>query len=198
MASWFTANDGTMWLIAGLGNPGSRYAWNWHNSGYRTLDLLAVRHRIAIDRIRFHGLTGDGKIKDSRCLLLKPTTFMNRSGESIREAAAYYKISPDHCLVLYDDIDIPLGQIRIRENGGPGTHNGMRSVVQCLGSEAFPRIRIGIGPQPEQWDIADYVLSDIPDSVRSTVLETLTRACDAVESLLQDGLAAAMNRFNRR
>ena len=193
-----TLNDGTVWLVAGLGNPGRKYEQNWHNSGFQALDILARRNRLTVDRIRFQGLIGQGRIGADRVILLKPTTYMNRSGASIRETAAFFKIDPSHCLVLYDDVDIPLGQIRIREAGGPGTHNGMRSIVASLSGENFPRIRIGIGPQPAQWDIADFVLSDVPDSEKETWLQAATRAAEAVESICRDGLQAAMNQFNRR
>ena len=192
-----TLVDGNTWLIAGLGNPGRKYELNWHNSGFQALDILARRNRLTVDRIRFHGLIGQGKISEDRVILLKPATYMNRSGDAIREAAAYYKIDPSHCLVLYDDVDISLGQIRIREAGGPGTHNGMRSIVASLCGENFPRIRIGIGPQPEQWDIADFVLSDVPDHEKETWLQSATRAAEAVEAICRDGLQPAMNQFNR-
>jgi PTH1 family peptidyl-tRNA hydrolase len=191
-------DDSEMWLIAGLGNPGRKYEQNWHNSGFQALDILARRNQLTIDRIRFQGLIGLGKIGETRVMLLKPTTYMNRSGASIREASAFFKIEPSHCLVIYDDIDIPLGQIRIRENGGPGTHNGMRSIVASLGGENFPRIRIGIGPQPEQWDIADFVLSDVPEQARESWMQSATRAAEAVETVCRSGLATTMNQFNRR
>ncbi len=190
--------EDTIWLVAGLGNPGLQYVKNWHNCGYRALDLLAERHKLTVDRIRFHALSGLGLIGGSKCLLIKPTTYMNLSGESIREASAYYHIDPGHCLVIYDDVDIRFGQIRIRENGGPGTHNGMRSIVRSLGGGQFPRVRIGIGPQPELWDIADYVLSDVPESAWNDHAAALSTAADAVEMILQKGIDAAMSHYNHR
>lgn len=190
--------DETLWLIAGLGNPGRKYELNWHNSGFMALEILAQRHKIDVSRIRCKGLMGQGRIGGQKCHLLKPSTYMNLSGESLREALAYFKIPPANCLVLYDDIDIPLGQIRIRESGGAGTHNGMRSIIGQLGREDFPRIRIGIGPQPDKWDIADYVLSDIPADQRELFWQALNKAADAVEMTLRDGLAQAMNQFNRK
>lgn len=186
------------WLIVGLGNPGRKYEQNWHNSGRMALEILAQRHKIAISRIRCKGLFGQGAISGNKCLLLEPTTYMNLSGESVQEALAYYKIPPANCLVLYDDVDIAVGQIRIRESGGAGTHNGMRSVVGLLGGGSFPRVRIGIGPQPEQWDIADYVLSDIPAELQETFRQALNKAADAVEMILGDGLDRAMNQYNRK
>lgn len=188
----------TTWLIIGLGNPGRKYELNWHNSGFMALEILAQRHKIDVSRIRFKGLLGQGTIGGQKCLLLKPSTYMNLSGESMREAMTFFKIPPANCLVLYDDVDIPIGQIRIRENGGAGTHNGMRSIVGMLGSDNFPRIRIGIGPQPAQWDIADYVLSDIPADCREEFWQALNKAADAVEMTLRDSLAQAMNQFNRK
>lgn len=190
--------DQTTWLIVGLGNPGRQYEMNWHNSGYMALEILSQRHKIAVSRIRCKGLLGQGAINGSKCLLLRPTTYMNLSGESVQEALAYYKIPPANCLVLYDDVDIAVGQIRIRESGGAGTHNGMRSIVGQLGTVEFPRVRIGIGPQPEQWDIADYVLSDIPADTRESFWQALNKAADAVELILRDGLGSAMNRYNRK
>lgn len=186
------------WLIIGLGNPGRKYELNWHNSGFMALEILAQRHKIDVSRIRFKGLLGQGTISGQKCLLLKPSTYMNLSGESMREAMTYFKIPAANCLVLYDDVDIPIGQIRIRENGGAGTHNGMRSIVGLLGSEDFPRVRIGIGPQPTQWDIAEYVLSDIPAELREDFWQALNKAADAVEMTLRDSLAQAMNQFNRK
>jgi len=186
------------WLIAGLGNPGRQYEMNWHNSGSMVLEILSRRHSIRISRIRCQGLIGQGLIGNCRCYLLRPTTFMNRSGESVRQALAYFRIPLQNCLVLTDDVDLPFGQIRIRETGGAGTHNGMRSVVGSLGCEDFPRIRIGIGPQPENQDIADFVLEDIPADQRESFSQILAKAADAVEMILQDGLAQAMNQFNRK
>lgn len=186
------------WLIAGLGNPGRKYELNWHNCGYMVLDILARRHKINIDRIRFKGLLGQGRIAGEKCLMLKPSTYMNLSGEAIAEAMDYHKIPTARCLVIYDDVDIPAGQVRIREAGGSGTHNGMRSIIGRLGRDDFPRIRVGIGPKPEQWDIADYVLSDIPPARRELMQQILDNAADAAETILKDGLDRAMNIFNRK
>jgi peptidyl-tRNA hydrolase, PTH1 family len=188
----------TSWLIVGLGNPGRQYAQNWHNCGYQVVEILAQRHKVAVSRIRCKGLLGQGTIAGQRCLLLKPATFMNLSGQSVQAALAYYKIPPDRCLVIYDDVDIATGQVRIRERGSAGTHNGMRSIVAELGREDFPRVRVGIGPQPQEWDIADYVLSDIPEASRETLWQALNKAADAVELIVSEGLARAMNQYNRK
>lgn len=184
------------WLLAGLGNPGNKYSLNWHNCGYMVLDVLAQRHEIKIKRIRFKGLTGRGKIGQASCLLLKPATYMNHSGEAVQAALSWHKIQTNKFLVIYDDIDLPLGQIRLRNSGGPGTHNGMRSIVEKIGREDFPRLRIGIGPKPAGWDIADYVLSDISSAQREAFRQVLHYAADTVEVLVNDGIQLAMSRFN--
>ncbi len=185
-------------LVAGLGNPGKEYARTFHNMGFRALDRLSDQLRIPLDRLRFKGLSGMGRVGDTHVLLLKPATFMNLSGESVREAAAFYRIPPEKVLVLYDDIDIEVGRIRIREQGGPGSHNGMKSVVARLGSDQFPRIRIGIGPLPEEWDIVRYVLSAIPEQSREALDQAIGRAAEAAELCIREGVMKAMNRFNTR
>lgn len=187
-----------IFLVAGLGNPGREYARTFHNMGFLALDRLSDRLRIPTDRLRFKGACGLGRVGDGQVLLLKPATYMNLSGESVREAAAFYKIPPERILVLYDDIDIEIGRIRIREQGGPGSHNGMKSVIARLGSEQFPRVRIGIGPLPEHWDIVKYVLSAVPEDRQATLDQALDRAAEAAETCVREGVMKAMNRFNTR
>jgi PTH1 family peptidyl-tRNA hydrolase len=187
-----------LWLVAGLGNPGRQYETNWHNCGYMVLDILSQRHQIPISKIRFRGLTGQGPIAGRKVLLLKPTTFMNLSGESLREAMTFYKIPPARTLVIYDDLDIPVGEVRLRPGGGSGTHNGMRSIVSALGRDDFPRIRVGIGPLPPGWDLVNYVLADVPAEQQPLLFTALNRAADAVEIILRDGLEAAMNQTNQK
>jgi peptidyl-tRNA hydrolase, PTH1 family len=184
------------WLVVGLGNPGAKYERTWHNAGFMAVEILAQRHGIRVDRIKFKGLCGQGTVAGERVVLLKPATYMNLSGESVQEAAAFFRIPMDRVVVLLDDVDLPRGQIRIRPAGGAGTQKGMKSVVERLGTEGFPRVRIGIGPVPERWDIADFVLSEIPESERTTMYDALCRAADAVEASVKDGVATAMNRFN--
>jgi len=188
--------DQNIFLVAGLGNPGREYARTFHNMGFLAVDRLASRLNIPIDRLRFKGVCGIGRVGSTHVVLLKPATYMNLSGESIREAASFYKIPPEHILVLYDDIDIPIGRIRIREQGGPGSHNGMKSVIARLGSELFPRIRIGIGPLPEHWDIVKYVLSAVPETHHKDLEEAIDHAAAAAETAIREGVAKAMNRFN--
>ena len=192
------AESDSVWLIVGLGNPGARYEKTWHNVGFMALEILSQKHKIKIDRIKFKGLYGRGSIGDSSVILLKPTTFMNLSGESVREAAAFFRIPKERIIILYDDLDIETGLIRIRQNGGPGTHNGMRSVVSCLASEDFPRIRIGIGPLPEKWQLVDYVLSEIPADRQKLCFEGLESAAKATEIAVCKGVDLAMNRCNVR
>jgi PTH1 family peptidyl-tRNA hydrolase len=186
------------WLIVGLGNPGGKYARNFHNAGFMALEILSQRHHIAVDRIKFKGLYGQGQIAGQKVILLKPATFMNLSGESLQEAMAFFKIPPERILVLYDDLDIAIGEVRMRPNGGPGTHNGMRSIAQHLGGGQFPRVRVGIGPLPPHWELVNYVLSDIPQGQQESFWQALNKAADAVEMTLRSGLEAAMNQVNRR
>jgi PTH1 family peptidyl-tRNA hydrolase len=187
-----------LWLVAGLGNPGRQYEKTWHNCGYLVLEVLSQRHQIALNKIRFKGLTGQGVIAGRKVILLQPTTYMNLSGESLREAMAFYKIPTQRTLVIYDDIDLPTGQIRMRPGGGPGTHNGMRSIIGQLGRQDFPRVRVGIGPLPENWELANYVLSEIPQDQQKQMFEAFGRAADAVEKTLRDGIESAMNQANQK
>ncbi len=184
------------WLVVGLGNPGDKYARNWHNLGWMALDIFAEKHRAEIRRIQFKGLTGKVRIGDIEAILLKPTTYMNLSGESVREACDFYKIPPENVLVLVDDIDLALGVIRLRDKGGAAHHNGMKSVIQHLGTEAFPRLRLGFGPQDRHKDIVDVVLSDIPKKYQEVVFEQLTTAAEGIPLILQEGVEQAQSKLN--
>lgn len=175
-----------MWLIAGLGNPGDKYAYTWHNCGFLTAELLADRNNITLDKSKFKGTYGKGKIAGKDAIILKPSTFMNLSGESILPAAAFFKVEPKHIIVIYDDIDIAIGSIRVRSKGSAGTHNGMRSVIKCLSTQDFPRVRIGTGPVPERWDLVDYVLSEIPKDIRQTVYASFEDAAAACEKYIAE------------
>lgn len=177
-----------MWLVVGLGNPGKQYTYNWHNCGFMTLDVFAQRNKIAISKVKFKGELGQGEIAGEKVVLLRPQTYMNLSGESVREALAFYKIPVEKLIVFYDDIDIPIGTIRVRQNGGPGTHNGMKSIISCLGSQNFPRIRVGCGPVPPQWDLADFVLSDIPKDCQNQMFDAFTEAAEAAEKQIMENL----------
>lgn len=175
-----------MWLVAGLGNPGDKYAYTWHNCGFLAAELLADKNNISFDKSKFKGTFGKGKIAGEDVIILKPSTFMNLSGESIVPLANFFKIPANHIIVMYDDIDIAVGTIRVRAKGSAGTHNGMKSVIKCLGSQEFPRVRIGTGPVPEKWALIDYVLADIPKDQREVVFKSFEAAADAVEDYIRN------------
>ncbi len=190
-------NASVSYLIVGLGNPGAEYAKTRHNTGFRALDLLAEKYGIRVVTSKFNALVGDGMIGNYRCILMKPQTFMNASGEAVGPAAAFYKIAPDHIVVLYDDIYLPIGKLRIRKNGSAGGHNGMKSIISHVGSEDFPRIRIGVGLKPSpDYDLAAWVLGKIPKEDEPLFGETLTKACDAIPFVLDRKFEEAMCKFN--
>lgn len=191
------------WLIVGLGNPGSEYAHNRHNVGYWTVNRLARLHGINL-KARTLAALGEGKIAANDVVLLKPRTYVNKSGDAVAPAMRRWKSAPDHVLVIYDDLDLPAGRIRIRAGGGDGGYKGLKSMIASLGTRDFPRIRVGIGrphvagePSWEPEVVGDYVLSN-PDSQQAKTLQgAVGRAADAVEMVLRDGLEAAMNRYNK-
>lgn len=185
-------ND-NIWLIAGLGNPGGKYERTWHNMGFMVLEFLAQKYNIKITKIKFKGIYGQGEINGQKVILLKPATFMNNSGESVREAVSFFKIPEERTLLIYDDIDIDIGNIRIRPQGSAGTHNGMRSVISHLNTSSFPRIRIGIGPLPDSWQIIDYVLSEIPDMQKEAVFEAIKASVQVIEDLLGKGIMKSVS-----
>lgn len=188
---------GEIFLIAGLGNPGSKYDNTRHNVGFDAIDYLSAKINIKLSKIGFKGVYGEGDVDGSRIILLKPQTFMNLSGESIRDIAAWYKLSMERLLVIYDDIDLEPGKIRIRPKGSSGTHNGMKSIIYQLQSDAFPRIRIGIGHAPEKWDLADYVLSKFSKEDRTVINGSIEKAADAAMTVVENGVEKAMNSFNK-
>ncbi|HZJ90301.1 MAG TPA: aminoacyl-tRNA hydrolase [Oscillospiraceae bacterium] len=185
------------WLIVGLGNPGKRYENTWHNLGRLALQTLADRHHLSVNKIRFKALTAEGFICGQPVLLLAPETFMNLSGESVRAAAEYYKIPREKIIVLYDDIDLDVGMLRIKGQGGAGTHKGMKSIIYQLSSENFPRIRIGMGPRPVG-DMVDIVLAKIPSSDHKIVQESLDAAAESCELIIQGEIATAQERYNHK
>ena len=185
------------WLIVGLGNPGSRYEYTRHNVGFMVADELGEREDIPIQRLRYHALTNTAVIGGQGVLLMKPTTYMNLSGEAVGEAARFYKLDPGHVLVISDDVDLPLGKLRIRTGGSAGGHNGLKSIIQHLGSDQFPRLKVGVGGKPHpDHDMADWVLSKLRGEDLKVMEEAVGRAADAVECYLRDGPQKAMNRFN--
>lgn len=183
-------------LIVGLGNPGKKYAFTRHNVGYLTLDLIAEALNIEVKTIKFQGLYGEGNFRGQKVRLLKPETYMNESGRSVRACAQYFKIPPEEILVLTDDIDIPFGTIRIKRSGSAGTHNGLKSVIYQLQSDQFPRIKISVGQKHPQQDLASFVLSGFPKDDGPVIEESLERARDAAIAILTEGLDRAMNQFN--
>ncbi len=183
-------------LIAGLGNPGPQYAANRHNIGFRCLDRLAAAHGLTFDRRQKRALTARGVIAGREVLLVKPQTFMNESGRAVVPLARFYKVPPARLLVVYDDLDLPPGTLRLRPSGGSGGHRGMRSIIAQLGSQEFPRLRIGIGRPPGRMDPAAYVLQDFAPEEWPLMEETLARAIAAIEVWLTEGLDAAMSRYN--
>lgn len=187
-----------MIAIAGLGNPGLRYAKTRHNAGFETVDLLSVMLRISVSRSRFHALVGEGSYQGVRLALLKPQTYMNLSGQSIAEAMRWYKIEPQHMLIISDDIDLPPGVIRLRSKGGAGTHNGWKSILQETGTDLFPRIRIGTGAPPPQWDLADWVLTGYSEENRQVMENAFALAAEAALCFAEHGIDLAMNRYNKR
>lgn len=185
------------WIIAGLGNPGLTYENTRHNTGFMAIETLAERHDGDFKKMQFQADCGDVMIGQTRCLLMKPATFMNRSGDAIGKAADFYKISAAHVLVLYDDIALPPGKIRVRPKGSAGGHNGMKSIIAQLGTEEFPRVRIGIGAKPDpRYDLADWVLSKYTEEDLQTLRPALEHAAEAAEYIVQGDLNRAMNQYN--
>jgi PTH1 family peptidyl-tRNA hydrolase len=182
-------------LIVGLGNPGRKYQNNRHNIGFMVVNRLSERSGIPISRIQQKSIIGDGRINGSRVFLVKPQTFMNRSGESIAALSRYFKVPLPKLLVIYDEIDLPLATLRLRERGGSGGHNGMKSIIQQIGQD-FPRLRIGVGRPPGRMEPADYVLRDFGSSEIEIVEGMIESASEAVETFILYGLEVAMTRFN--
>ena len=185
-----------MYLIVGLGNPEEDYSKTRHNMGFNTINKLAKQYNIEINKKKFKGLYGTGVIEGKKVVLLKPQTFMNLSGESIREIIDFYKIDIEDVIVVYDDIDIEPGIIKIRKKGGAGTHNGMKSVLQHLGNQEFSRIRVGIGSPENKGDLVNYVIGSIPNEEIEKLDKGTTLAKDALVELIKNGVDIAMNKFN--
>jgi len=185
-----------MKFVVGLGNPGLRYARNRHNVGFQIVDAFAAAHGLRFDRFQFKARIADGRLDDQRFLLIKPQNFMNLSGEAVRPLVSFYKIDLADLLVVYDDLDLPLGRLRLRPFGGAGGHNGMRSLIHHLGSDRFPRLRVGIGRPSGSMDPADYVLQDFTPDEEAVMALTRATAVQAIAVWLREGLDAAMNRFN--
>jgi PTH1 family peptidyl-tRNA hydrolase len=187
-----------MYLIIGLGNPGLRYAATRHNVGFMAVEAMAAAKGLRIEKSEREGLTADFFHNGEKVKLVKPQTYMNASGRCVRQLVDYYDVPLSQVLVIYDDIDLALGNLRIRKKGGAGTHNGMRSIVTELGSGDFPRIRFGTGMVPPQWDLADFVLAKMDPDTAAAVDEMCREAVAAAEAYLNRGIDYAMNQFNHR
>ncbi len=184
-------------LLIGLGNPGKNYENTRHNVGFDTIDYLSQKNNIRLSKIGFKAVYGEGEIEGIRVILLKPQTFMNLSGESVRDIVAWYKIPLERVIIIYDDIDLDAGKIRVRPKGSSGTHNGMKSIIYQLKAEGFPRIRIGIGRPPEKWDLADYVLSKFSKEDREIIDQSIQKAAEAAIMVAKSGPEKAMNCYNK-
>lgn len=184
-------------LVVGLGNPGNKYTYTRHNSGFLCLDMLSQKLNFRIDRLKFKSLICDTKINGHRCIVMKPQTFMNNSGEAIRECANFYKIKPENIIVIYDDISLDVGKLRIRRKGTDGGHNGIKSIIYHLNSDQFPRIKVGCGKKPHpDYDLADWVLSEFKKDEQKALEPALENACKAIELLLDNQIDKAMNLYN--
>lgn len=193
----FRSSSDSDYLVVGLGNPGSKY-WNTrHNVGYAALDALASSLGVQVDRVKFQGLTAQATLEGHKLILLKPTTYMNLSGQSVQAAAKFYKIPPERIVILSDDISLEPGRLRVRKSGSAGGHNGLKSIIASLGSQDFPRVKIGVGAKPHpDYDLADWVLGVFPLDQRKAMEETYARAAEAAKVLILQGPEAAANRFN--
>ena len=187
------------WLVVFLGNPGLRYEGTRHNAGFMAADAFSQKHDVRISRARFRALTAQCGIGGDQVLLMKPQTYMNLSGEAVGQAARFYKIPPEHILVLSDDITLPIGALRIRTKGSSGGHNGLKNIIEVLGTDAFPRIRIGVGSPPHpDYDTIDWVLSVFRDQDAEDMAEAASRAADAAECYIAEGPEKAMNRYSQK
>ena len=190
-------NGDSMYIIVGLGNPENKYAGTRHNIGFSAITALADANGISVDGKKHKALIGKGIVGGQKVLLAMPQTYMNLSGESVRELVDYYKIDPaEQLIVIYDDIALPPGKLRIRPKGSAGGHNGIKNIIARLGGQEFPRIRIGVGEKPKGWDLVDYVLGRFPREEEPQIREALERACKACETIMNEGMETAMNRFN--
>lgn len=188
-----------MFIIAGLGNPDRQYEGTRHNVGFDVIDRIADKYNIAVDGRKHRAFVGKGVIEGRKVILAKPQTYMNLSGESIRSLADYYKIDAEHeLLVVYDDINLDVGSLRIREKGSAGGHNGIKNIIACMGTQIFPRIRVGVGEKPSKYDLADYVLGHFSKAERALMDEAYDSAAAAAVMILSGRIQDAMNEYNRK
>ena len=190
-------SGGVDWLLVGLGNPGDQYENTRHNVGFMVIEELADRANVPVQKLKYRALTNTATVGGQKVLIMKPITYMNLSGEAVRQAVDFYKVAPDHVLVISDDTSLAVGRLRIRKGGSAGGHNGLKSIIQHLGSDQFPRIKVGVGEKPHpDYDLADWVLGKFVGEDKKTIDAAVKRAADAVECIIADGCDKAMNRFN--
>lgn len=191
------SQGGIEFLIVGLGNPGAKYEITRHNAGFLWADLFAESMDTEIKRLKYHALTAEVSIDGHRCLLMKPQTFMNNSGEAVSEAAKFYKIPLEKIIVVFDDISLPIGKLRVRRKGSAGGHNGIKSLIAHLGSENFPRVKLGVGAKPHpDYDLGDWVLTSFKKEDFPALKDAMEKACDAVKLIVSGGTDKAMNLYN--
>lgn len=187
-----------MYVIAGLGNPGDKYSYTKHNAGFLAIDRLAEKLDIKVNKIKFKALIGETSYKGEKIILVKPQTFMNLSGEAVREIITFYKVDINNLFVIYDDVDLDIGKLRIRKKGSAGTHNGMKSIIYQIKNDQFPRFRVGISRQPSHMDLAAYVLSKFSNDELKILNDVLDNVSNAVLCAIEKGLDASMNEYNKR
>ena len=184
------------WLIVGLGNPGSKYEHTRHNMGFLTVDLLAEKLGVKLNKVKFKAAYNIVNFAGCKCLVMKPQTYMNLSGEAVREAAQFYKVPADHILVIYDDISLPVGKLRVRPSGSAGGHNGIKNIIAHLGTQDFPRVKIGVAAPGDAGDMIDWVIGVPSQAERKILAQSFEKAIDAAECIIIDGCQKAMNGFN--
>lgn len=185
------------YLIVGLGNPGKKYEFTRHNAGFLSVDVLCEKFNFTVNKLKFHALVGEARIDGKRCLVMKPQTMMNNSGEAVKEACNFYKIPAENVIVIFDDISLDVGKLRIRRSGSAGGHNGIKSIINHLGSDKFPRIKVGVGAKPHSdYDLADWVLSEFNKDEAKQLRQAVDKACDAVALMTRGEIEKAMSNFN--
>lgn len=193
---FFRKPSGVSWLVVFLGNPGPKYAGTRHNAGFITADAAEKRYGVSINRSRFKALTASCELGGEKVLFMKPQTYMNLSGDAVQQAVSFYKIPAEHVLVVSDEMSLPVGKIRIRPKGSAGGHNGLKSIISVLGTENFPRIRLGVGAPPPEYDVKDWVLSTFRNQDAEDFRDAAERAAQAVEAYITLGPEKAMNLYN--
>ena len=193
----FKSSGGVSWLVVCLGNPGKQYENTRHNIGFMTADELERREGVKVNKLKYRALTGEMRLGGERVLVMKPQTYMNLSGEAVKLAGAFYKIPPERVIVISDDVSLPLGKLRIRANGSAGGHNGLKNIIAHLGTDAFPRIKVGVGaPEHPEHEMVDWVIGNFTPAEKKVVADAVGRAADAVACLIEKGVAEAQNKFN--